>query len=161
MIALVQRVNHASVQIDGKLHASISKGMLVLLGIEQSDEEPDIEYLSKKIMALRIFSDINHKMNLSVQEIGGEILLVSQFTLVADTSKGNRPSYAKAADPEKANQYYQKMIHLLAAENSKPIQTGVFEANMQISLQNDGPVSIILNSKNSNYDHRKLSKIGR
>lgn len=150
MIALIQRVSQASLSIEGQLYSSIKQGFLVLLGIHESDTEKDIEYLSKKIIGLRVFSDEDGKMNLSLEQIQGEILLVSQFTLHALTRKGNRPSFMEAAKPEIAIPLYEKMIESLEENFQKKIQTGKFGADMKINLVNDGPVTIILNSKDGN-----------
>lgn len=148
MIAVIQRVSESSVRIAEKVKGNIGVGQLVLLGIEDTDTQEDIQWLSKKIVQLRIFPDENGVMNRSLLEIGGEILLISQFTLHASTKKGNRPSYIKAAKPEVAVPLYKAMILQLAEELGKPIQTGEFGANMQVSLVNDGPVTIIIDSKN-------------
>ncbi len=147
MIALIQRVSEASLSINSQVYSSIGKGFLVLLGIHESDTEKDVLYLSKKISGLRIFSDEAGKMNLSLQQVEGEILLVSQFTLFAETKKGNRPSFIEAAKPEIAIPLYEKMIQSLQENFQNKIQTGKFGADMQINLVNDGPVTIIINSK--------------
>lgn len=148
MIAVIQRVKNASVTIEGKLHSEIGVGLLVLLGIGQEDTQEDIGWLAKKIVQMRIFSDSEQKMNLSVQDVGGGILLVSQFTLFASTKKGNRPSFIEAARPERAIPLYEKSIAIFSQELGKPIQTGEFGADMQVNLLNDGPVTIIIDSKN-------------
>jgi D-aminoacyl-tRNA deacylase len=148
MIAVIQRVKNASVTIEGKLHSKIGVGLLILLGIGQDDTQEDIDWLSKKIVQMRIFSDSEQKMNLSVQDVGGDILLVSQFTLFASTKKGNRPSFIEAARPEIAIPLYEKSIAIFSQELGKPIQTGEFGADMQVNLLNDGPVTIIIDSKN-------------
>jgi len=148
MIAVIQRVNHASVNIAGNPHASIEKGLLVLLGIEEADQEEDIEWLSAKIVNLRIFNDAAGVMNLSVREDGGDILVVSQFTLHASTKKGNRPSYIKAARPETAIPLYESFLLNIKQKLGKMVHSGKFGANMQIQLLNDGPVTIIIDSKN-------------
>ena len=148
MIAVIQRVKNASVTIEGKLHSEIGVGLLVLLGIGQDDTQEDIDWLAKKIAQMRIFSDSEQKMNLSVQDVGGDILLVSQFTLFASTKKGNRPSFIEAARPEIAIPLYEKSIAIFSQELGKPIQTGEFGADMQVNLLNDGPVTIIIDSKN-------------
>jgi D-tyrosyl-tRNA(Tyr) deacylase len=148
VIAVIQRVKNASVTIEGKLHSEIGVGLLVLLGIGQEDTQEDIGWLAKKIVQMRIFSDSEQKMNLSVQDVGGDILLVSQFTLFASTKKGNRPSFIEAARPERAIPLYEKSIAIFSQELGKPIQTGEFGANMQVNLLNDGPVTIIIDSKN-------------
>ena len=146
--AVVQRVSEASVTIDSRARGAIQKGLVVLLGIEEADTVEDIEWLSGKIVRLRIFNDDHGVMNLSVQETGGEILLVSQFTLFASTKKGNRPSYSRAARPEIAVPLYENFARRLAQDLGKPIQTGEFGADMKIALVNDGPVTIIIDSKN-------------
>ncbi len=148
MIAVIQRVTQASVTIKQQMKGKINSGLLVLLGITPTDTEEDLEWLSKKITQMRIFSDANGKMNLSVIDIGGNILMISQFTLLASTKKGNRPSFIDAARPEQAISLYEKMIVRLAQEMGKPIQTGVFGEDMQVSLLNDGPVTIIVDTKN-------------
>ena len=130
------------------MKASIQRGLLVLLAVEESDGAEDIEWLSGKIVRLRIFDDESGVMNLSVQEIGGEMLLISQFTLFASTKKGNRPSYSRSARPEIAIPIYEKFIAKLAADFGKPIQTGEFGADMKVGLTNDGPVTIMIDSKN-------------
>lgn len=144
MKAVVQRVTQASVLINNQLHAQIGNGLLVLLGVQTDDTIENVTRLSKKIVQMRIFSDQEGKMNLSVNDISGDILLVSQFTLIADTTKGNRPSFINAARPETAIPLYEAMIQQLSGLIGKPIQTGVFGADMQISLHNDGPVTIVM-----------------
>ena len=148
MRAVIQRVSAASVTINDSIRASMAKGLLVLVGIEEADAMEDIEWLSAKIAGLRIFDDENGVMNLDVKQTGGDILLISQFTLHAATKKGNRPSYIKAAKPVIAIPLYEKMIQQLEKEMAKPIGTGVFGADMKVSLINDGPVTIIIDSKN-------------
>lgn len=148
MRAVIQKVSKANVKVDGKISGEIGEGLLVLLGIEDADKDEDIQWLSNKIVNLRIFNDENGVMNRSVIEIGGNILLVSQFTLHASTKKGNRPSYMKASKPEFAIPMYEKMIKQLEADLSKKIQTGVFGADMKIELLNDGPVTIVIDTKN-------------
>ncbi len=148
MRAVVQRVTEASVKIDGRVTGNIGLGLVVLLGIEETDDETDIEWLSGKISRLRIFADNDGVMNLSVCEINGEIMLISQFTLHASTKKGNRPSYIKAARPEVAVPLYEKFISQLEKDAGRPIQTGEFGAYMQVSLVNDGPVTIVIDTKN-------------
>lgn len=148
MRAVVQRVKEASVTIDDQIFSEIKKGLLVLLGVEENDSEQDAEVLAGKISRLRIFDDAQGVMNLSVKEIGGEILTVSQFTLHASTKKGNRPSYIKAAKPEKAVPLYEHFIDCLQTETGKEIKTGKFRAMMDVSLINDGPVTIIIDTKN-------------
>lgn len=147
MKVVIQRVSQASVTIDGKIKSSIGIGLLVLLGVEDADTTEDIEWLSSKIVNLRIFNDADGVMNVSVKDAGGDIILVSQFTLHASTKKGNRPSYIKAARPEIAIPLYEKMIVQLQTDLGKPIQTGEFGADMKVSLLNDGPVTIIMDSK--------------
>ena len=148
MRAIIQRVSSASVTIDDKIHSSIGKGLLVLLGIEDADNEEDIEWLSGKIVNLRIFDDAEGVMNESILDQQGEILLVSQFTLHASYKKGNRPSYIKASKPEHAIPVYEKMIAQLGNDLGKPINTGVFGADMKVELVNDGPVTIMMDTKN-------------
>jgi len=148
MRIIIQRVSKASVSISGQLKASIGQGLLVLVGIENSDETEDIDFLVKKIVNLRIFDDENGVMNRSVLEIGGEILCVSQFTLHASTKKGNRPSYIRAAKPDFAIPMYNSFCMELSNALGKTIQTGEFGADMQVELINDGPVTISMDSKN-------------
>lgn len=148
MRVLIQRVNQASVTVEGEITASIGKGLLVFLGISSHDTGEDIEYLSKKIAGLRIFSDEQGKLNLNVAEVQGSILLVSQFTLFASTKKGNRPSFIRSAKPEIAIPLYESFLVELALLRSTPIKTGIFGADMQVSLINDGPVTISIDSKN-------------
>lgn len=147
MRLIIQRVTEASVIIQENIKGKIQKGLLILIGIEENDTEQDVEYLAQKSINLRIFSDIEGKMNLSLLDIAGDILLISQFTLYASTKKGNRPSFIKAAKPEMAIPLYQKMIALLEKYLDKPIQTGEFGADMKVNLCNDGPVTIIIDSK--------------
>ncbi len=148
MKVVIQRVSEASVSIQKKVKADIGKGMLILLGIEEADAEEDISWLTSKIAKLRIFDDEQGIMNLNIQQIEGEILLISQFTLHASTKKGNRPSYIKAARPEKAIPLYKTFINQLQSIIDKPIKTGEFGAEMAVQLVNDGPVTIIIDSKN-------------
>ncbi len=148
MRAVIQRVLRASVEIDSKARASIATGLLVLLGIEDADTQEDIEWLSAKIINLRIFDDEQGVMNLSVKEVGGDVLLVSQFTLHASTKKGNRPSYIRASKPDIAIPVYERMIAQLEKDLGKAIQTGVFGADMKVELLNDGPVTIVIDTKN-------------
>ena len=148
MRAVIQRVSEAGVVIDNNLHAAIGGGLLVLIGIEEADTNEDIQWLSAKIVQLRIFDDKNGVMNLDIKQTGGGILLISQFTLYAATKKGNRPSYIKAAKPETAIPLYEKMIQELEASLGKPVGTGVFGADMKVRLINDGPVTIIIDTKN-------------
>ncbi len=148
MRAVIQRVTKANVTIEGKVHASIDDGLLVLLGIEDPDSDEDIEWLSGKIVNLRIFNDHEGVMNISIKEIDGDILLISQFTLHASTKKGNRPSYIRASKPEVAIPLYEKMIQKLSRDLGKIIKTGVFGAAMKVELVNDGPVTIVIDTKN-------------
>lgn len=148
MIAVIQRVSESSVKIDGKIKAQIGLGLMVLLGIEDADGPEDIEWLSKKIVNLRIFPDENEVMNRSLLDVNGDILLISQFTLHGSTKKGNRPSYIKAAKPDVAIPLYEKMIVALETELGKSIGTGEFGADMKVSLINDGPVTIVMDTKN-------------
>lgn len=147
MIAVIQRVSQASVAIEGAAHGAIDLGLVVLLGIEEADESHDIEWLSNKLVNLRIFDDEAGVMNKSVKDVDGSILLISQFTLHASTKKGNRPSYIKAAKPEVAIPIYEKFIDRLSIDLSKRIETGKFGADMKISLTNDGPVTIVIDTK--------------
>lgn len=147
MRVVLQRVTQAQVDINGFMHSSIRKGMLILLGIEGADGEDDIQWLCKKISALRIFSDDDGKMNLSIQDIAGELLVVSQFTLHANLKKGNRPSFMLAAKPEVARQLYEHFLISLESISGVKVAAGIFAADMQISLINDGPVTIIIDSK--------------
>jgi D-tyrosyl-tRNA(Tyr) deacylase len=148
MRVVIQRVSDASVTIDGIIKSSIGLGLLILLGIEDADNQEDVEWLSGKIVNLRIFNDANGIMNLSLKDTNGEVILVSQFTLHASTKKGNRPSYIKAAKPETAIPLYEKFISQLRSDLGKDIQTGMFGADMKVHLLNDGPVTIIIDSKN-------------
>ena len=148
MIAVVQRVSEAQLHINGQLHTKIAQGFMVLLGIHETDTMEDVQYLSNKIIGLRIFSDAEGKMNLDLSQVNGDILLVSQFTLIASTKKGNRPSFIEASRPEQAIPLYKEMTRQLTFKLTKPIQTGVFGADMKVSLINDGPVTIIIDSKN-------------
>ena len=148
MRVVIQRVLEASVVVDEKVVGAINKGLLVLLGIEDADTEEDSHWLSNKIVGLRLFDDAEGVMNLSVKDTGGDILLISQFTLMASTKKGNRPSYIKASKPPVAVPLYEQMIAALANDLGKKIQTGIFGADMKVSLVNDGPVTIIIDSKN-------------
>jgi D-aminoacyl-tRNA deacylase len=148
MRAVIQRVTRASVIIEGKIHGQINDGLLVLVGIEDADTHDDIEWLSNKIVNLRIFNDQNEVMNTSVKDVNGDILLISQFTLHGSTKKGNRPSYIKASKPDIAVPIYEKMIRQLSTDLGKPIQTGIFGADMKVELLNDGPVTILIDTKN-------------
>jgi len=148
MRAVIQRVSKASVTIDNKIYSQIKNGLLVLIGIEDADTAEDGEWLSGKIVNLRIFNDDNGVMNVSVKDINGDILAVSQFTLHASTKKGNRPSYIKASKPEFAIPMYEKFVQQLGNELGKKIHTGVFGADMKVELLNDGPVTIVIDTKN-------------
>jgi len=146
MRALIQRVTSASVTLEGYVHAQIGAGMLILLGIAESDTVADIQWLVPKLAKLRIFSDDSGALNLSLTDIGGEALLISQFTLLASTRKGNRPSFLRAARPQQAIPLYEALRDALAHELQRPVPTGIFGADMQIALINDGPVTIWLDS---------------
>jgi len=148
MRAVIQRVSEASVTIEGNISGAIKDGLLILLGIEDADNDEDIQWLSNKIINLRIFNDADAVMNISVKDTGGNILLISQFTLHASTKKGNRPSYIKASKPGYAIPVYEKMITQLENDLGKKIQTGIFGADMKVSLLNDGPVTIVIDTKN-------------
>jgi D-aminoacyl-tRNA deacylase len=147
MRAVVQRVTHASCTVDGVCTGNIGNGLLVLLGVEEDDSQDDLEWLGQKLVNLRIFSDENGQMNRSVKDIHGQILLISQFTLFAQTKKGNRPSFIRAARPDQAQPLYQQMGAYLKGLLGKETQMGVFGADMKIDLRNDGPVTIIMNTK--------------
>ncbi len=147
MRAVIQRVKRASVQISGSIHAAIRSGLMILLGIEDNDGQEDIQWLSNKLINLRIFNDEAGVMNLSLAETGGDILLVSQFTLLAATKKGNRPSYIRASKPDIAVPLYESMIRQLEKDLGKKIYTGSFGADMLVDIQNDGPVTIIIDTK--------------
>ena len=151
MRIIVQRVSEASVRIDEKIVGSISQGLMVLLGVETTDIQSDADYLVQKLLNLRIFSDEEGKMNFSIQDVGGELLVVSQFTLHASTKKGNRPSYIRAARPEQAIPLYTYFIEQVQKELTTKIQTGEFGADMKVSLVNDGPVTIIIDSANKDF----------
>ena len=148
MKVVLQRVASASVTVEDRIVGSIQKGILVLVGIEDADSQEDIDWLVTKITQLRIFGDDNGVMNLSVEEVNGDVLVVSQFTLHAATKKGNRPSYIKAARPEIAIPIYEKFVNTLENKLGKKIPTGIFGADMKVALLNDGPVTIIMDSKN-------------
>ncbi|CAM3752036.1 D-aminoacyl-tRNA deacylase [Flavobacterium gelidilacus] len=148
MKAVIQRVLEASVEIENKIVAQINQGLLILIGIEEADNQEDINWLTSKIANLRIFADESEVMNLSVKDINGEIIVVSQFTLHAATKKGNRPSYIKAAKPETAIPLYENFVSQMENEVSKKIHTGKFGADMKVALVNDGPVTIIIDTKN-------------
>lgn len=147
MRVVIQRVSSADLNIEEKLKCTIGKGMLVLLGIEVDDNETDIDWLTKKIISLRIFNDEDYKMNLSIKDVEGDFMVVSQFTLHASTKKGNRPSYIKSARPEHAEPLYHKFNEQLTLLHGKQVFTGIFGADMKVSLINDGPVTIIIDSK--------------
>ena len=148
MRIVIQRVRHASVTIDGKIKSHIGQGYLILLGIEQNDSGEDIEWLSKKVAGLRIFDDENGVMNKSILDIDGEMLVVSQFTLMASTKKGNRPSWFRAATHDISIPLYQEFCKVLSSAIGKEVQTGEFGADMKVELLNDGPVTILMDSKN-------------
>ena len=148
MRAIIQRVSEASVKVDENITGAIKNGLLVFLGIEDADTAEDIGWLSSKIVNLRIFNDEKGVMNISIKDVAGNILLISQFTLHASTKKGNRPSYIKASKPEIAIPIYEKMITQLSLDLGKEIQTGIFGADMKVELLNDGPVTIVIDSKN-------------
>lgn len=148
MKTVIQRVSSASVTIDSKVVADIQKGLLVLVGIEDADNQEDINWLTAKIANIRIFEDENQVMNLSVKDVDGDVIVVSQFTLHANTKKGNRPSYIKASKPEVAIPLYENFVNTLELELGKKVQTGVFGADMEVGLINDGPVTIVIDSKN-------------
>jgi len=147
MRAVIQRVKKASVTIDNKFVSTIEQGLLILLGIENEDGQEDIDWLTNKIVNMRIFNDEDHKMNLSIQDVKGEILVVSQFTLHASTKKGNRPSFINAAKPDVSVPLYNKFVQLLTVKHQKKVKTGEFGADMDVELINDGPVTIIIDSK--------------
>lgn len=148
MRTVIQRVTHADVKVDGKVVGEIGKGLLVLVGIEDSDTAQDIEWLSKKIVGMRIFDDSQGVMNLSVKEVDGQILSISQFTLMASTKKGNRPSYIRASKGEFSKPMYLDFCKSLEKELGKTVEMGIFGADMKVSLLNDGPVTIVMDSKN-------------
>lgn len=145
---VIQRVSEASVTIDNTIHSSIQAGLLILMGVEELDTTEDADWLCQKLIGLRIFSDTEHKMNLALKDLNGDVLLVSQFTLFASTKKGNRPSFIKSARPDIAIPLYEYCIQQLSSLLEKPIKNGVFGADMKVSLINDGPVTIIIDSKN-------------
>ena len=148
MRAVIQRVTNASVKVDGKVTGAIDNGLLILVGVEDADTQEDIDWLTKKIVGLRIFNDENGVMNRSVMETGGGLLAVSQFTLMASTKKGNRPSYIRASKGEFAEPMYEKFCLALEKESGKKVEKGIFGADMKVSLLNDGPVTIIMDTKN-------------
>lgn len=147
MRLVIQRVTRASVTIDGQLHSAIGKGLLVLVGVENGDTTADVEWLAAKTAGLRIFDDVNGVMNLSVTDVDGDVLAVSQFTLTASTRKGNRPSYIRAAGHELAVPLYEAYCNRMSQLTGKPVAKGVFGADMQVELVNDGPVTIIIDSR--------------
>jgi len=151
MRVVVQRVTNASVSIGGKIKDSVERGLLILLGVEDADGDEDIDWLVRKISQLRIFNDDSGVMNRSLEETGGGVLVVSQFTLMASLKKGNRPSYIRASGPVKAIPLYEKFIRELSSRLGKPVGSGEFGADMQVSLVNDGPVTIIMDTKNKDF----------
>jgi len=151
MRLVIQRASSASVKIDHSIVSQMGSGLLILAGIEEADTTEDIDWLVKKVCQLRIFNDSEGVMNLSVQDVSGEIIVVSQFTLHASTRKGNRPSYIRAARPETAIPLYEELVSEFSKALGKPIGTGIFGAHMEVSLVNDGPVTIILDSKNKDF----------
>ncbi len=148
MRAVIQRVQSAAVIIDGKTHASIQKGFVILLGIEEADNREDIQWLTQKIVGLRVFADADGLMNINIADAGGEFLVVSQFTLFASTKKGNRPSFIRSAKPDVAIPLYEAFVQDLESISGKAVRTGIFGADMQVQLVNDGPVTIIIDTKN-------------
>lgn len=147
MRAVVQRVKRAQVSVEGSITGKIEKGILVLLGVGENDEIEDLEYMAKKIINLRIFEDNEDKMNLSVLDVGGNVLVISQFTLYGDCRKGNRPSYSKAARPDIAKEYYDRFIEYIKDNYKIKVESGVFQASMEVDFINDGPVTLMLDSK--------------
>jgi len=146
MRLVVQRVKSASVKVDGEIKGKIDKGFMVLLGVKQGDTDKDLEYCAKKLVGLRVFEDENQKMNLSIQDVSGDFLIISQFTLYGDTKKGNRPSFVMAEEPVKANEMYEKFLDKVKELSGRNVQKGVFGADMKVELLNDGPVTIIIES---------------
>jgi D-tyrosyl-tRNA(Tyr) deacylase len=151
MRAVIQRVSEASCKVDGEITGQIGSGLLVLLGIEEADTDEDLQWLAQKIAAMRIFSDEDGLMNKALADVDGNILLISQFTLFAQTKKGNRPSFIRAAKPDKAIPMYEQMIEELKTLTGKRIATGIFGADMKISLVNDGPVTIMMDTKQKDF----------
>ena len=151
MRVVIQRVSQASVTIDGKIKSSIGHGMLLLLGVEDTDNQEDIDWIVKKVCQLRIFNDNSGVMNLSIEDTGGEVLVVSQFTLMASLKKGNRPSYIRASGPAHAVPVYEKFIEKMSERLGKPVGSGEFGADMKVTLVNDGPVTIIIDTKNKDF----------
>lgn len=148
MRAVIQRVSEASVEIENSIKGEIGQGLLIFLGIEEKDNQEDIQWLSRKIANLRIFADENKAMNLSIKDVNGDALIISQFTLHASTKKGNRPSFIKSAKPEISEPLYEQFIKKFESHIEKPVASGEFGADMQVALTNDGPVTIIIDSKN-------------
>jgi D-tyrosyl-tRNA(Tyr) deacylase len=148
MRAIIQRVSNANVVVNNQEHSQINLGLLVLLGVETEDEEEDAQWLSRKVATMRIFNDDEGQMNLSVNEVGGDVLVISQFTLHAKTKKGTRPSFIHAAHPDKAQPLYEKFCALLNAQIENEVKTGVFGADMKVGLTNNGPVTIFIDTKN-------------
>lgn len=146
MRAVVQRVTRAGVTVDGRVTGSIGRGYMVLLGVQEGDGQADMDYICQKLVGLRVFEDAEGKMNLSIRDVGGSILMVSQFTLLGDARKGRRPSFIEAARPEEANAWYEKAVACLRADGMH-VETGIFQADMQVELVNDGPVTILLDSR--------------
>lgn len=151
MRAVIQRVTSAAVRVDGKISGEIKQGLAVLLGVMEGDSKHHAEYFAKKLVELRIFTDDNDKMNLSVQDINGEVLVISQFTLGADCSHGRRPSFINAAKPPIANEIYEHFVEQVGLLQKNPVQTGIFGADMEFSLVNDGPVTIIFDSNEMGF----------
>ncbi|WP_367915356.1 D-aminoacyl-tRNA deacylase [Leadbetterella sp. DM7] len=147
MIAVIQRVTASSVTVNGEVTGKIGQGFTVLLGIAETDTEEDLQWIARKMLGMRIFSDDEGKMNRDLHDINGDILLISQFTLLANTKKGNRPSFIEAARPEKAIPLYEQMIAVLSEGLGKPVATGIFGADMKVSIENDGPVTIVIDSQ--------------
>ena len=148
MRIVVQRVSNSSVEVNNEITGSINAGLLLLLGVSPDDGEQDLQWLSKKISNMRLFRDENDKMNLSVKDVGGQVLVVSQFTLFASTKKGTRPSFMNAALPSKAEELYELFLKSMSKELGKTVESGIFGADMKLSIENDGPVTILLDSKN-------------
>lgn len=146
MRLVIQRVKHASVKVDGEIKGEIGQGFLVLLGVKKGDTEKDLEYCVKKLVGLRIFEDENEKMNLSVADVNGDFLIISQFTLYGDTKKGFRPSFIMAEEPDKANEMYEMFLEKVSETSGRKVEKGVFGADMKVELLNDGPVTIIIES---------------
>ena len=148
MRAVIQRVTEASVKVDGRITGAIGQGLLILVGVEDADTQDDIDWLAKKIVGMRIFNDENGVMNLSVQDVEGSLLAVSQFTLLASTKKGNRPSYIRVSKGDYAEPMYEKFCQALEKESGKKVEKGIFGADMKVTLLNDGPTTIIMDTKN-------------